>query len=780
MKLGRLTESIGFKMLLLVVVALLLEAVGIGGIFTMNLERSTQEQLEQYRVRFLDEEKHKLSNYVNMAVDVVRSYYDRSRDIEGLKKEKYSELKQVVDSMVSQVAAYMKKNGDYMTRAEIEDGIREMVSWARFDNGNYIWINDMGPVMIMHPVKPELDGRDLSGFKDPKGVFLFNEMAKVCKAKGEGMVSYMWTKPGEEEPKLKISYVRLVPELGWIFGSGAWLEDITEEMKAAAKREVAALRVGESGYFWINDTTLPYPRMVMHPTVPALDGKLLNNPSYDCATELIAGLDGRPVKTDGKKNLFQAMVEVVIKGDNGQGFVTYMWPKPKQGGGVTTEAFPKLSYVKLFKPWGWIVGMGDYVDFIDTAVAEREEDLGSMLTGILINSATFSLVFFGLVIVISVLVIRRSLNKPMGLLVEYADCISKGDFDKCTTGTMKGEMRILKECMEGMVENLKRMIGEGECKSEELEAEMERANTAKAEAESARKMAEQARAQGLNEAADKLEGLVESLSAASGQLSDQVNEVADGADQQRMRTTETATSMEEMNATVLEVARNASQAAEGADEARRKAQEGAEIVEHSVRAINTVNELTEQLKTNMDELGSQAEAIGQVMNVINDIADQTNLLALNAAIEAARAGDAGRGFAVVADEVRKLAEKTMTATQEVGAAISAIQQGAKRNVASMDEAARAVDEATGFAAKSGESLEAIVGLVVETSDQVRSIATASEEQSAASEEINRAVDDITSISNDTAQGMGQASQAISDLADLAGELMELTRKLRQG
>ena len=117
--------------------------------------------------------------------------------------------------------------------------------------------------------------------------------------------------------------------------------------------------------------------------------------------------------------------------------------------------------------------------------------------------------------------------------------------------------------------------------------------------------------------------------------------------------------MEQMNATVLEVARNASQASTTVKEARDKASDGARVVADVVVGIEGVQALAETLKTDMTSLGQQAEGIGRIIGVIGDIADQTNLLALNAAIEAARAGDAGRGFAVVADAVRKLAEKTM-------------------------------------------------------------------------------------------------------------------------
>ena len=167
------------------------------------------------------------------------------------------------------------------------------------------------------------------------------------------------------------------------------------------------------------------------------------------------------------------------------------------------------------------------------------------------------------------------------------------------------------------------------------------------------------------------------------------------------------------------------------------------------------------------------------MNVINDIADQTNLLALNAAIEAARAGEAGRGFAVVADEVRKLAEKTMTATKEVGDAIRGIQLGTKKNSENVERSGRTIEEATALANESGDALKEIVSLVESTSDQVRSIATASEQQSSASEEINHSIEDVSRISSETSDAMRQSAQAVGELANQAQVLKNLIDQMKE-
>jgi methyl-accepting chemotaxis protein len=235
------------------------------------------------------------------------------------------------------------------------------------------------------------------------------------------------------------------------------------------------------------------------------------------------------------------------------------------------------------------------------------------------------------------------------------------------------------------------------------------------------------------ETAREADEISDQLASAADELSAQVDESRRGAEIQQQRVSETATAMDQMNSTVMEVARNAGEASENARATKDKAIEGQELVEQVVIAIKELEQNSEELKTSMEELGVRTDSIGKVMNVITDIADQTNLLALNAAIEAARAGEAGRGFAVVADEVRKLAEKTMDATKEVGEAIGSIQESTRTNIRVSENAVESIVQSTDLASKSGDALDEIVRMVEASADQIEGIAAAAEQQSASSD-----------------------------------------------
>ncbi|MFP5238898.1 MAG: methyl-accepting chemotaxis protein [Acidobacteriota bacterium] len=372
--------------------------------------------------------------------------------------------------------------------------------------------------------------------------------------------------------------------------------------------------------------------------------------------------------------------------------------------------------------------------------------------------------------------VRGQLGEDPGYLGQVAAEVAGGNLDVAFK-PVEGKGGVYAVLIR-MVSTLKEKIGEANQKTEDAASQAQAAREATAAAEEATARAERAKAEGMLQAAVRLEDVAEVISSASEELSAQVEQSTRGAELQTGRVAETATAMEQMNATVLEVARNASQAAETSEQAKARAQEGAKAVDEVVREIGTVAKQAEGLKTDMTGLGAQAEAIGRIMGVISDIADQTNLLALNAAIEAARAGEAGRGFAVVADEVRKLAEKTMTATKEVGEAIRGIQDGTRSNIASVERTVTLVGKATSIASASGEALRAIVELVDRSTDQVRSIAAASEEQSAASEEINHSVEDISRISSETSDAMRQSAQAVAELAAQAQVLSRLIGELQ--
>lgn len=388
------------------------------------------------------------------------------------------------------------------------------------------------------------------------------------------------------------------------------------------------------------------------------------------------------------------------------------------------------------------------------------------------------------VLMLSVLVIWlvvRASVKPLNTLAGAAKGIAGGNLHTpINDETFGGEIRELSTALKGMIASLLENINKSELLSQDARNQTVKAEEAMREAEVARQNAERAKRDGMLTAAQQLEGVVHIISSASHELATQVEQSEHRSCEQASRIGETAAAMEEMNSTVLEVARNAAAASDGAAHARAKAEEGAHIVQAAVTGINKVQEVSLALKSDMNTLAEQAQSISQIMSVISDIADQTNLLALNAAIEAARAGEAGRGFAVVADEVRKLAEKTMVSTIDVGRAIQSIQQSVNQSMSQVERAVGLIDVATDQSNKSGISLNEIVGMVDGTADQVRAIATASEEQSSTSEEINRAIAQVSSMAEQTADAMRKSAKAVSEMSRQASALSGLIDEMKKG
>ena len=281
------------------------------------------------------------------------------------------------------------------------------------------------------------------------------------------------------------------------------------------------------------------------------------------------------------------------------------------------------------------------------------------------------------------------------------------------------------------------------------------------------------------EAAKAAEGIIDALLDCSQRLADIIHIAEKGADEQKEHAEATVRAMSEMGESIRGASESADGAAAEANNAGMQAAQGQTSVSQVVTSVESVRVQAISLKDTMSELGRRAESIGNVMNVISDIADQTNLLALNAAIEAARAGDAGRGFAVVADEVRKLAEKTMGATHEVEEVVTNIQMGTRNNVLQMDTAASTIEETTALAQNSGDALGKIVSMVQETIARVRSIGQAVELQISTSSRVDAAVRDINSIATTTAEGMTEAARSVDELRGLADKLQHVVAGMRK-
>ena len=279
-------------------------------------------------------------------------------------------------------------------------------------------------------------------------------------------------------------------------------------------------------------------------------------------------------------------------------------------------------------------------------------------------------------------------------------------------------------------------------------------------------------------AAEQAREVVRRLGEESRSLGEQVEVAGRGASEQRVRTEETATAVEQMNASILEVSRSASMSAAQSERVREEGERGAAVARETDQAIESVRAAFAGVAENLGRLGEQAHEIAAILGVIDDIADQTNLLALNAAIEAARAGDAGRGFAVVAGEVRKLAEKTTDATKQVARSTGAIEEAVGQCDAAMNAAVRAVETGGSLSRQAGEALRAILDEASSAAAQSQAIAAAAEQQSAASEQIARTSATVRSIARDTAEAMERAVAIGERLRGLSEDLNGIVETMR--
>jgi len=470
-----------------------------------------------------------------------------------------------------------------------------------------------------------------------------------------------------------------------------------EAAQIRAAYDIKQLRYDGKEYFFISDLNN---RLIAHPLRPENEGK-----------------DMSTFKDADGKFMYQDFTRAAAS-DKGAGFVSYRQIKPGE-----KYPQPKLSFVKQFKPWGWVVGTGIYINSVDDDMRAVQIAIGiGLLSTLALN-------------IFLALMVTKTITKPVKEVVDSIRDIAQGEGDLTRR----------------LPEGVKNEIGE--------------------------------LSKWFNTFVVKLHGIISDVSSTSRQVASAANklqntatQIADGAAVVAAQAVTVATAGEEMSATSNDIAQNCQKAAEGAQLAAQTADNGSEVVERTVVVMGQIAEKVRETAKTVESLGARSDQIGAIIGTIEDIADQTNLLALNAAIEAARAGDQGRGFAVVADEVRALAERTTRATKEISEMIKAIQKETKGAVAAMERGVQQVETGTIEAARSRKALQDILQQVNEVAMQVNQIATAVEEQTAVSSEISGNMQQITVVVRKTSQG---ASESASAAAQMSGNAEELQRLVNQ-
>ena len=465
-----------------------------------------------------------------------------------------------------------------------------------------------------------------------------------------------------------------------------------EAAQQGALAVLKALRYGRNDYLWVNDLQ---PRMVMHPMNPKLDGQDLST-----------------YKDPDGKALFNEMV-VVAK--NGGGVVAYRWPKPG-----ASEPVHKVSYVKQFEPWGWVLGTGVYLD--DLQAEFRAQVWQTAGVGAVIVLLMGVLIFL----------IQRSITRPLTSTVRAMANIASGEADLTH-----------------------RLDTSGRDELSELGRHFNRFS------------------EHLGELIRQLLTAAHSLDRHSGELGAIAAQSQRHSDTQTQQMDMLATAINEVTHAIQDVARHAEQASGEVQSAERRADQGQVSIQTSLHQTEGLSDTILQAAEVIESLAQESTQIGTVLDVIRSIADQTNLLALNAAIEAARAGDQGRGFAVVADEVRLLAQRTQKSTQEIHAMIERLQANSGAAVRVIQESRQASQHTIEQASQASDSLEQINQTLRNLATVNASIASATLQQSHVVEEINQSVVQVAGLAQTNATASVQTSQASQQLRGIADQLGHL-------
>jgi methyl-accepting chemotaxis protein len=289
----------------------------------------------------------------------------------------------------------------------------------------------------------------------------------------------------------------------------------------------------------------------------------------------------------------------------------------------------------------------------------------------------------------------------------------------------------------------------------------------------------------LNRCTEEIRSVIQSvassadtLAAATTQITAQATQSAANTRNQSAKTSQIAAAAEELTVTIGEISRNSESAAGSSRISAKTATEGGTVMRSAAQTMERIAAASSSVSEKMSSLALRSEEIGKVISVIQEISEQTNLLALNAAIESARAGEHGRGFAVVAGEVRRLAERTRSATEEIGGTIHSIQEETRQTLDVMRQSETAVQSGIAETTDARKNLDSIIESSKDVEQQVQLIATAATEQTSAAGEISHSAGEISQLAEQSTRGAEQAVEALNNLTSLASTLDNLVRQFR--
>lgn len=671
---------------------------------------------------------------------------------ENMFKQKMEATKHIVESGYSLLVEYdtMVKNGE-LTLEEGQLQAMNRIKGMRYGADDYYWINDLAPKMIMHPFKPELDGKDLSGSKDPNGKYLFLEFVKVCRANGEGAVDYMWPKPGVTDPVSKISYVKLYKPWEWIIGSGVYVEDV------------------EAAVAELENTILTY--LLFSSLVSIIFaffmGRYIAKPVKGlvaAADEIAAGNFTAKLNTlnsndeIGKlSHSLKKMTDIVLDKIFWYEQILDSIPMPLS----VTDTQMKWTFIN--KATENILGK-KRVDIIGADCSKLGTDIcNTENCGVECLKKGKKTSYFS----------DKNQNKEFQVDTAYLKNSKGEDIGHIEVvqdiSNVKEQEKYLSESTNKILIAMEKFADGDLTVNLEVKNDDDIGKVFK----------------GFNKLVDNVGNIIFQVSeavlataSASNEISSSTEQMAAGAQEQSAQASEVAAAVEEMAKTILETTKNASSATEASSTAGFIAKEGGSVVTQTIDGINRIADVVKQSAATVQQLGKSSDQIGEIIQVIDDIADQTNLLALNAAIEAARAGEQGRGFAVVADEVRKLAERTTKATKEIALMIKQIQKDTSGAVESMKQGTIEVENGKELANKAGDSLRQIITGADNVVNIVTQVAAASEEQSATAEQISKNIEAINNVTHESASGIQQVARSAEDLNRLTQNLEDLISRFK--